>query len=77
MCGMKISIKVKTNAKETKVEKLEGSNYIVKVKTAPIEGKANEAVIKALSEFFDVPKSNIAIKSGLASKQKIVEIIGL
>ncbi len=74
---MKISIKVKTNAKETKVEKLEGSNYIVKVKTAPIEGKANEAVIKALSAFFDVPKSNIAIKSGLTSKQKIVEIAGL
>lgn len=77
MYGMKISIKVKTNAKENKVEKMEGLNYIVKVKTAPIEGKANEAIIKALSEFFGIPKSNITIKSGLTSKQKIVEIIGL
>lgn len=48
--------------------------YKVSVKEAPVEGKANEAIIKALADYFDVAKSNITLISGQSSKQKVFEI---
>jgi len=71
---MKISIKVKTKAKEEKVRQLGKNNFAVFVKALPIEGKANEAVIRLLAKYFKVPKSSIEIISGHKSKNKIVEI---
>ena len=48
--------------------------YKVSVKEAPVDGKANEAIIKALAEYFDVAKSNVTLVSGQSSKQKVFEI---
>ena len=42
---MKISVKVKPQAKEDRVEKKGEDNYLVWVKVKAIEGKANQAVI--------------------------------
>jgi len=66
---MRISITVKANAKENKINLPK-----VFVKEPAKEGRANEAVIKLLAEYFDIPKSRIKIASGLKSKKKIVEI---
>lgn len=71
---MKIFIKVKTVAKHNAVKKIDNSHYAVSVKEPPIQGKANQAIIKTLAKYFGVKKSNIKIISGLTSKQKIVEI---
>jgi len=85
---MKIIVKAKTRAKVTKVErvdqpvldlgekkgKTELVTYKVSVKEAPINGKANDAIIEALAEYFDTAKSNITLVSGQSSKQKVFEI---
>ena len=71
---MKITIKVKTNAKRDVVEQDAGETLRVLVKAPPQEGRANEAVILALAEHFKIPKSHIAIVSGFKSKTKIVRI---
>jgi uncharacterized protein (TIGR00251 family) len=70
---MKISVRVKPNMKEEKVEK-EGGVFTVCVKEPAKEGRANKAVVELLSEYFKVPKSRIVILSGMKSKQKIIEI---
>lgn len=71
---MKIFVKVKPLSKTEKIEKIDENNFIIFVKEPPIQGKANTAIIKALSEYFNTPKSNIKIISGLTSKNKIVHI---
>jgi len=73
---MKIFIKVKTKARGEKVEKINKNNFIVAVKEPPVKGKANRAVIKALAEFLKIRPSQIIIKSGAASRQKTLEILG-
>ncbi len=70
---MKISITVKIKSKEEKVEKTD-NEYVVYVKEPPIENKTNRALIKLLSQYFGVPKSQVTILSGMKSKRKIVEI---
>jgi uncharacterized protein YggU (UPF0235/DUF167 family) len=71
---MKITVLVKTQAQKTHVEKVEEKSYRVWVKSAPKDGKANEAMIKALAGYFDLPKSRITILQGITSKQKVVVI---
>jgi len=70
---MKISVRVKPNARQEKIEKI-GEVFTVYVKEPPKENKANRAMIRLLSEYFKTPKSNITILSGLKSRQKIIEI---
>ena len=72
---MKLSITVKTRAKQEKIEKTDGGcGYTVHVKEPPVENKANSAIIKLLSKYFRVPKSQITILSGMQSKRRIIEI---
>jgi hypothetical protein len=71
---MKIYIKVKPKSKKEFVKKIDDTHYVVAVSEPPTEGKANNAVIEALAEFFQTPKSQIFIISGKSSRQKIVEI---
>lgn len=73
---MKLFLTVKTNSKQEKVEKIE-NRYVVCVKEPPVENKANKALIRLLSLYFRVPKSQISIISGMKSKQKIVEVKNL
>ena len=71
---MKIFVKAKSRAKENKIEKIDESNFIVSVKEAPVEGRANRAVIRVLADYFNIAQSNIRIISGHNSKQKVIEI---
>ncbi len=71
---MKYTIRVKTNAKQNTVEECLGGELRVFVKAPPQEGRANEAVIEALAEHFDIPKSRVAILGGFKSKTKLVRV---
>ena len=70
---MKISVKVKPHARIDKVI-VEDGTYIVKVKEAAREGKANDAVITLLAAYLHVPRSAVTIKSGLTGRNKVIEI---
>ena len=70
---MKIQVKVKPNSKTEELSR-EGDSFIVKVKEPSKEGKANQAVIKLLAEYFGVPQSQVRILSGLRSRNKVVEV---
>lgn len=45
-----------------------------KLHAAPIEGKANLALIRYLSDTLDVPRSAITLTHGHASQRKLLEI---
>ncbi len=72
---MKIFVKVKPRTKVEKVEKVSEKNFTVFVKELPIKGRANQAIIKVLAEYFKVSISRVKIISGHTSKQKLIEII--
>ena len=72
---MKISVSVKTNAKKNTVEAIDAARYAIRLNASPVEGKANDALIKLLAAHFDIPRSRITIKSGFSSHTKIIEIL--
>ena len=70
---MKIAVHVKANARKEKVEKLGDAEFSVWVKAQAKEGRANLAVIEALSAYLSIPKSRITILRGHAAKHKLIE----
>lgn len=71
---MKIQVKVKPNAKFEAVEKDANGIYTVRVNAPPVEGKANERVIRLLAEYFKVAPSRVTLLKGRQSKIKILEV---
>jgi len=49
----------------------------VRVSAPPVEGKANESLIKLISRTIEVPKSNVAIIKGKTSRIKVIKIEGV
>lgn len=45
---------------------------LVKVRTPPEDGKANEAVIRLISTAWDIPKSRLEISRGHAFRHKTI-----
>ena len=75
---MKIRCKIKTNSKKgnliQKSQDENGEFFEIFIREPAIEGKANLAVIKLLSEEFGVSKSKVSLKTGVKSRFKIFEI---
>lgn len=71
---MKVRIKVTPNSRAKEISQ-EGDSFIVKVKEPPKEGRANQAVIKLLAEYFGVSQSQVRIVSGFRSRNKVVEVV--
>ena len=47
----------------------------VRVTAAPVEGRANEALLRFLAKEFGVPPSSIEIVRGHRSREKIIRIV--
>lgn len=72
---MKIDVVVATKSKQEKIEVLGKNKYKVWISTPPIDGRANLRVAGLLSDYFDVPKSDILLINGSKSKIKVFEIM--
>ena len=73
---MRIRVRVKPGAREERVSREPDGSLLVSVRARAQEGKANEAVVKAVAEVLRVPKSSVRIVSGLSSRTKTLEIPG-
>ena len=83
---MKITVKAKPGSKEEKVEKVTQPSfdfaddiqkeivYKVWVTEPPEDGKANEAIIKALAKHFDIKRIHVRLLLGANSRVKVFDI---
>lgn len=73
--SMRITIRVvPRSSKNQLLGPLPDGSFKVRLTAPPVDGKANEALIKLLSEYFDMPKSKIEIVRGAKGRNKVVEI---
>ncbi len=56
---------------------LDDGTVKIRLTAPPVEGKANKALIKFLSDVLDVPISSIEIVAGQTGHDKLVSIIGV
>ena len=72
---MKIQVRVNTNSPEQEIEDFGDRRYLVKVKSAPENNKANIELINLLARHLGVPALKLKIVSGLSSRDKTLEIV--
>ena len=72
---MKITIRVKPNARKNEVQKIAENQFVVSVTAPPVEGRANEKVIEVLARYFHKPKRSVTIVRGKTAREKIIEIL--
>ena len=72
--AQKIAVTVKPNAKKAEVTKLSDAEYRVAVRPPAQDGKANEAVIDLLADYFGIAKSAVKIIRGHSSRHKLLEV---
>lgn len=72
---MKITVRVRPNARKNEVQKVAENQFVVSVIAPPVEGKANEKAIELLAEHFHKPKRNFTIVRGKAAREKTIEIL--
>ncbi|MGV8119326.1 MAG: DUF167 domain-containing protein [Candidatus Xenobiia bacterium LiM19] len=49
----------------------------IRLRAAPVDGRANEALIEILSELFDIRKSSLSIVRGEHSREKLIRFENL
>jgi len=67
------NVRVSPHAKQSQVLEKDGVLHVY-TNVAPEKGKANNAVIELLADYFKVPKTTITIVRGLSSRTKVVKI---
>lgn len=72
-----IRVKVTPRSSKNRIAGKEKEFYRVTVTSAPVEGKANDALIALLAEELEVPKRNIEIVSGKTGRLKTVRVRGM
>ena len=72
-----ISIKVIPRASKNQIVGKEGDALKVRLNAPPVEGKANEALVKFLAESLGVSRYQIEIVAGHASRHKVVRVRGV
>lgn len=70
---MRLTIKVIPNAKQN-IYKDENGAIKVYLTASPVDGRANDALVRFLAQHFAINKSRITIVQGMKSRVKVIDI---
>lgn len=71
---MILHIKVKPGSRQDSVKREADGSLKVYIKAPPVDGKANEYLIKFLAQILDLPKSKVKLLKGETNAFKKLEI---
>jgi uncharacterized protein len=70
----KIQVRAKPNSRESSLELLDDGTWLGRVKSPPVDGKANQELVGLIARHFGVAKSRVTIRQGASGRSKWVEI---
>lgn len=71
------AVRVKPRAARSRVVGVREDALEVAVAAPPVDGAANEELVRTLADVLSVPKSTVSVVSGLTGKNKLVGVAGL
>lgn len=69
-----ILVKVKPRSGTSELRQASDGGWEARVKSAPVDGKANEELRKLVARHFGVTKRQVTVRTGKAGRTKLVQI---
>lgn len=74
MAARIIQVKVTPRARESSLRQAADGTWVAKLKSPPVDGKANAELIALVAEQFGCKKAAVSIKAGASGRMKLVRI---
>ena len=75
--GVILNVRAQPRSSRAGIDGLVGDAVKVRVRCAPVDGKANKELVETLADEFGVAKSCVVFESGETSKQKRILLRGV
>jgi uncharacterized protein len=69
-----IQLKVIPRAPQTMIDGMRGGALLVKLSAPPVEGEANESLLRFFAHICDVPRRAVSLTSGGKSRHKVIRV---
>lgn len=74
MAARIIQVKVTARARESSLTQMPDGTWVARLKSPPVDGKANAELVALVAEQFGCSKAAVSIKSGAAGRMKLVRV---
>jgi uncharacterized protein len=74
--GVLLRIRVQPRASRNEVVGLHGDTVRVRLSAPPVDGRANDELIRLMAQQLDLPRSALRLVSGASSRSKTIMITG-
>lgn len=71
---MTLRVSVKPNARASSLERREDGTWIARLKSPPVDGRANEELIALVASRFRCRKADVTLQAGAASRNKLLRV---
>jgi uncharacterized protein (TIGR00251 family) len=75
MASRIIQVKVTPRSRVSSLTQAADGTWVAKLKSPPVDGKANAELIELVAEQFGCRKSAVSIKAGASGRRKMVQIL--
>ena len=75
--GVILNVRAQPRSSRSGLDGLLGDAVKVRIRCAPVDGKANRELVETLADAFGLPKSSVVFKSGETSKTKRLLLRGV
>ena len=75
--GTVLSVRAQPRSSRPGLDSIVGDAVKVRIKSAPVDGKANKELVETIADAFGIPKSLVELKSGQTSKTKRILLRGV
>ncbi|HLS47388.1 MAG TPA: DUF167 domain-containing protein [Gemmatimonadales bacterium] len=75
--GVRIPVRVQPRASRSEAAGIHGDRVRIRLAAPPVDGAANEELVRFLARALDVPARNVEITAGHSSRSKTVRVAGI
>ncbi len=75
--GARLRVRLQPRSRREGVLGLQGDALRIAVHAPPVEGAANEALVRLLARLVDVPRTHVTVVLGATARDKVLEFAGV
>lgn len=75
--GVVVNVAARPRSSRAGIDSVAGGALKVRIRSAPVDGKANRELVETLSDAFDIPKKDVVFVQGETSKTKRILLKGV